>query len=179
MTQILIAMADICELDIDDPRWNDIDIEKLAETAFTIVLEHHKLGGEWQIGVLACSDDRIAELNDTYRDKDKATNVLSWPNFDLSPTNAGKIPAPTGFDDSLGDIAISYDTCVQEAQMGGISIQSHLAHLLIHSCLHLLGYDHETDADAQRMENLETELLAKLGIDDPYNNGADDGAHFG
>ncbi|GHA50399.1 endoribonuclease YbeY [Amylibacter ulvae] len=172
-------MADICELDINDPRWNDIEIAKLAEIAFASVLAHHKLDTDWEIGVLACSDERIAELNDTYREKNQPTNVLSWPNFDLTPENAGAIPAPTGFDDSLGDIAVSYDTCVKEAQTGGISIQSHLTHLLIHSCLHLLGYDHETDADAQRMENLETELLAKLGIDDPYKNDANSGVHFG
>ena len=81
-----------------------------------------------------------------------------------SPSNVISNP----IDAELGDIAISYDTCKREAEAAQILLEYHLTHLLIHSCLHLLGYDHETVADAGRMENLEIKLLETLGIANTY-----------
>ena len=95
---------------------------------------------------------RCRALNRDYRGKDAATNVLSFPQ-----------PAPL-----LGDIILARETVVREAAEKGVSFEAHLVHLIIHGWLHLQGYDHETEADAARMEAIEIAALARLGIDNPY-----------
>ena len=124
------------------------------------------------MSLLACDDARIANLNADFRDKPAPTNVLSWPEEDLSPDTAGGVPSaptpdPTGTF-GLGDIAIAYDTCAREAAEQGKPLAAHVTHLLVHGTLHLLGYDHVRDPDATRMEALEVEILGKLGLPDPY-----------
>ena len=104
----------------------------------------------------------IAVLNAAFRDKEAATNVLSWPSAERSPGT------PLTDTPELGDIAMAYETCVREAEAGGISLEFHTLHLLVHGTLHLLGYDHEEDADADLMEATETAILAKLGVPNPY-----------
>jgi probable rRNA maturation factor len=167
-------MDDLVEISIEDDRWIDIDLERLALKAFSVVLAELELSSDWQISVLACDESRITVLNSEFRDKPKATNVLSWPAFELAPEKSGDapiLPEVSEFgDSSLGDIAISFDTCQREADAERILLTDHVLHLLIHGCLHLLGYDHETDADAQLMEGLESHLLEKMGIADPYRN---------
>ncbi len=160
---------------IEDDRWGDVKLTPLCNRAFSVVFAEQGISGQgYELSVLACDDARIAELNAEFRGKPVPTNVLSWPAFELAPLNAGDAPAPppdilaNPMDTELGDIALSYDTCQREAEAGKIAFEDHLTHLLIHSCLHLLGFDHETDADAARMEGLETKLLASLGIADPY-----------
>lgn len=114
---------------------------------------------------LALSDDAMVQgLNRDYRAKDKPTNVLSFP-------------APRG--PLLGDIIIAFETLHREAAEEGLSPADHLTHLTIHGLLHLLGYDHETEAEALRMEALETSILAGLGIRDPHAAGREtpDGTH--
>ena len=110
------------------------------------------------ISLLLGDDAAIQRLNASFRGKDTPTNVLSFP----APVMPGD-PAP-----SLGDIALAYETCVREAEAEGKTLSDHLTHLVIHGTLHLLGYDHETDVEADAMEALETRLLAGLGIADPY-----------
>lgn len=154
---------------IEDPRWGDI--AALAETATDAVLD--RLGLEpsaFEVSVLACDDARIAVLNADFRDKPKATNVLSWPSAERAAAMDGEMPLPPslGPDQELGDIAIAYDTCAREAAAAGKSMRDHTVHLLVHGTLHLLGFDHERDRDAALMEGLETEILGKLGIPDPY-----------
>jgi probable rRNA maturation factor len=108
-------------------------------------------------------DAGIRTLNNNWRGIDKPTNVLSFPA--LPPTG------PEGPDDPprmLGDIAIAYETTRREADDEQKPFEHHLSHLAVHGYLHLLGYDHENDADAETMESLETEILAQLGIPDPY-----------
>jgi len=106
---------------------------------------------------LALADDAmVRNLNRDYRAKDKPTNVLSFP-------------APHG--PLLGDVIIAWETLLREAEEEGITPADHLAHLTIHGLLHLLGYDHETDAEAVAMETLETAILAGLGIKDPHAAG--------
>lgn len=168
-------MADSIDLLIEDKRWSDVPLLTLAEKAFSTVFDNRGLNGKgYEICVLACDDVRIAELNAEFRGKPVPTNVLSWPEFELAPLVEGEDPpAPPFvedgvFDPALGDIALSFDTCAQEAADGDISFEDHLTHLLVHSCLHLLGFDHETDADAARMEGLETKLLETMGKADPY-----------
>lgn len=160
---------------IEDERWGDVKLAPLCNRAFGAVFAHLGLSGKgYEISVMACDDVRIAELNAEFRGKPVPTNVLSWPAHELAPLNAGDEPAAppditsNPMDAELGDIAVSYDTCLAEATRADIPFEDHLTHLLIHSCLHLLGYDHETDADAARMEGLETKYLETLGIADPY-----------
>ena len=154
---------------VEDKRWRDLDA--LAEQATTATLE--RLGLEpavFEISVLACDDARIAALNADFRGKPQPTNVLSWPSQERAAAVDGEMPvAPRpGPDSELGDIAIAYDTCVKEAEAAGKSLQDHTLHLLVHGTLHLLGFDHERDSDATLMEGLETEILGKLGVSDPY-----------
>jgi probable rRNA maturation factor len=162
------------EINIEDPRWDALDLDGLTRTAARAVLGH--LGHDpacFEISVLACDDARIRGLNGQFRDKDAPTNVLSWPSWDLGAETDGRAPdAPeTGTPDApepLGDIALAFDTCAREAEAAGKPLADHVLHLLIHSVLHLLGYDHLRDADAALMEGIEITLLAKLGHANPY-----------
>ena len=156
---------------IEDDRWGDI--EALAEIATKAALE--RLGLEpsvFEISLLACDDARIAVLNADFRDKPQPTNVLSWPSDERGAAVDGEMPVPPqiGPDSELGDIAIAYDTCAREAAQAGKPMRDHTIHLLVHGTLHLLGFDHERDGDAALMEGLETEILGKLGIPDPYRD---------
>lgn len=108
--------------------------------------------------VLSC-DDEVRTLNRTWAGKDRATNVLSFP--------AGAA-AHGGGDEILGDIVLACETLEREAARGGIPLQQHASHLVVHGLLHLLGYDHATDAEATAMEGLESEILDRLGYPDPY-----------
>ena len=160
----------------EDERWEEAGLEDLAETAARATLEHLELGtAGYEIVVLACDDARIKELNADFREKDKATNVLSWPSEERAPDAPGEtpfypdVPDPDGPPEELGDIAISYDTCLREAEEGGIPFANHVTHLMVHAVLHLLGHDHIDDADATLMEGIETQVLGKMGIPDPYN----------
>jgi probable rRNA maturation factor len=120
--------------------------------------------GEAELAVMLTDDDGIRTLNSNWRGIDKPTNVLSFPA--LQPAG------PRGPDDAprmLGDIAIAYQTTRKEADDEQKPFEHHLSHLAVHGYLHLIGYDHENDADAEAMEGLETEILAQLGIPDPYS----------
>ena len=153
---------------IEDDRWTTIALEDLAEAAAQAVLT--LLGyqpSDYEIAVLACDDTRIQALNADFREKDQATNVLSWPSEERGASAEGGTPdAPR--DCELGDIAISYDTCLKEATESGKNFGDHVTHLVVHGVLHLLGYDHIRHGDATLMENLEISILGKLGVEDPY-----------
>ncbi|PYE84065.1 rRNA maturation RNase YbeY [Pseudoroseicyclus aestuarii] len=159
---------------IEDSRWGRIGLEPLAEKAAAAVLTRLGLKpARFEISLLGCSDSRIAELNADFRGKPKATNVLSWPSEERGAERAGampQLPEATGpMAQELGDIAIAYETCMAEAEAGALRAEAHVLHLLVHAVLHLLGFDHETEADAGLMEGLETEILGKLGVADPYS----------
>ena len=154
---------------IEDARWTDL--EALAEIATDATLE--RLGLEpsvFEISLLGCDDARIAALNADFRGKPQPTNVLSWPSDERGAAVDGELPLSprVGQDAELGDIAIAYDTCAREAMEAGKDLRDHTLHLLVHGTLHLLGFDHIRDGDAALMEGLETEILGKLGIADPY-----------
>jgi probable rRNA maturation factor len=112
--------------------------------------------------VALSSNAAVRELNAAYRGKDTPTNVLSFPAPELPPDVAAQ-----GLRE-LGDVVLALETLLDEAKAAGIPPAHHFQHLLVHGILHLIGYDHETDAEAERMEALETMLLARLGIPDPY-----------
>jgi probable rRNA maturation factor len=119
--------------------------------------------GEAELAIMLTDDRGIRTLNRNWRGFDKATNVLSFPA--LQPTG------PAGPDDAprmLGDIAIAFETTRKEADEERKPFDHHLSHLAVHGFLHLIGYDHENDADADAMESLERDILAQLGIPDPY-----------
>lgn len=119
--------------------------------------------GEAELAVMLTDDAGIRTLNSNWRGIDKATNVLSFPA--LQPTGAG---GPDDAPRMLGDIAIAYETTRKEADDEQKPFDHHLSHLAVHGFLHLIGYDHEKDSDAEAMEALEREILAQLGIPDPY-----------
>ncbi len=154
------------DLVIEDERWQAVGLEALAQRACGATLA--RLGvADAEISLLACDDTRIAALNADFRGKPRPTNVLSWPSEERGAAEPGGAPSvPVELE--LGDIAISYDTCLREAEAAGKPFADHVSHLLVHGTLHLLGYDHIDDKDAARMEALEVEILGKLEISDPY-----------
>ncbi len=113
-----------------------------------------------EAAIALSSDERVRALNLAYRGKDKPTNVLSFP--------AGEDGLPPGSRRHLGDIVLAAETVAQEAAAEGKPLRHHLQHLAVHGLLHLLGYDHETEAEAAEMEALEVEILERLGVPDPY-----------
>ena len=127
--------------------------------------------GETELAVMLTDDAGIRTLNSNWRGIDKPTNVLSFPA--LPPTGPG---GPDDAPRMLGDIAIAYETTRREADDEQKPFDHHLSHLAVHGFLHLIGYDHEKDDDAETMEALEREILAQLGIPDPY---ADRDPHAG
>lgn len=154
------AGADLAvDLVIDDEdRWCGLgDPEAIVQTAADAVAHWPGLlRAAASVSIALSTDAAVMALNTQYRGKAKPTNVLSFP--------AGR-SAPEHF---LGDIILAEETVAAEATEQGISLTHHVQHLVVHGLLHLLGYDHEVPADAERMEELEISLLAKLGIANPY-----------
>ena len=142
--------------EIDDPRWKRRRGLRLRlEEAVRLALRQ---GGKLRRGaltILLTGDARLKTLNRDFRGKNKPTNVLSFP---AAPNDAAY----------LGDVALAFGVTEAEALKAGKRFADHAVHLVIHGVLHLLGYDHITDRQAKKMEPLETRLLARLGIDDPY-----------
>ncbi len=122
------------------------------------------IAADAEVSLVFTDDARIRVLNQQYRGKDKPTNVLSFP---AAPPFPGRLGPP------LGDIVMARETVAAESEAAGLDFADHLTHLIVHGFLHLLGYDHETDGEAVVMERLETAILARLGIADPYADPAD------
>jgi probable rRNA maturation factor len=137
----------------DAKQWEDI----FLPAAETVLRSKQGLANPVQVCVLLSDDARISFHNKQWRGKDKPTNVLSFP--------AAEIVRNKGF---LGDIIMSFETLQREAQDQGKPLAQHALHLFVHGLLHLLGFDHETEADAQVMESLEKKILLELGQPDPY-----------
>jgi probable rRNA maturation factor len=134
--------------------------ETLVRTAAAALAAELPLGRS-EACIALSNDAQIAELNGSYRGKPAPTNVLSFP--------AG-FTIPIGDDDPrfLGDVVLALETLQREAAELGLPIEHHMQHLVVHGLLHLLGYDHGTDQEAQAMESLEVRILRRLGIADPY-----------
>jgi probable rRNA maturation factor len=134
----------------------------LAQKAVDAALDQigAPMGTHSELGVVFTDDAHVQALNATWRGKDKPTNVLSFPAFQLSPGD--RLPR------MLGDIVLAAQTVAREAELEGKPLDHHISHLVIHGLLHLLGHDHEDDGEADRMEALERAALARLAIPDPY-----------
>ena len=149
------------DLRIEDDGWLDGYSEEqlfeMATTALAAAVAHTRGG---QVDLLLTHDDEMQTLNRDWRDKDKPTDVLSFPSDDLA--------FETGF---LGDIALGRGVFLADCRVLGRKFEAHFAHLLIHGYLHLLGFDHIDDEEAEEMESLETKILAELGYSDPYSVG--------
>ena len=141
----------------DCPGWRAFDCEALARRCFDAA-EAAEGTLKRPLCVLFTDNAAVAKLNAQYRGQDRPTNVLSFsPGDGLWPGHA-----------YLGDIALAFETCRDEAAAKNISLERHAAHLLVHGMLHLIGYDHETDEQAAVMERREAAILAGLGVADPY-----------
>ena len=135
------------------------DAEALVQRAIEAAARQTSADGA-EVAIVLTDDSGIRSLNRDWRGIDKPTNVLSFP--------AAKTPVHGGEPRLLGDIAIAYETTRREAESENKPFAHHLSHLAVHGFLHLVGYDHENDADAETMESLERTILAGLGVPDPY-----------
>lgn len=168
-------MEPLVDIVIEDDRWEAFGLAPLADRAVSAALAELGFAPEgFTLCLMGCDDARILDLNGDFRGKAKPTNVLSWPSDERGAEVEGEMPyAPEAgaADDpeSLGDIAISYDTCATEALAAEKPMADHVTHLVVHGFLHLLGYDHIRDGDATLMEATEVRILARLGLSDPYS----------
>lgn len=140
------------EVEVEDPAWDAAlsDAADIARIAGEAALDR-----AGTVAVLLTDDEAVRELNARFRGKDTPTNVLSFP-------------APQNPEGHVGDVALAYGVCAREAAEQGKTLAAHLQHLVAHGVLHLVGFDHETDDEAQVMETREREILAGLGVADPY-----------
>jgi len=156
------------QISVEDESWPDEDtLSALSEKTLGAAADYlareekqpfPKMATE--LSLVFTDDAAIREINAEWRDQDKPTNVLSFPAFPLLP---GKMPGPM-----LGDIVIARETVAREAVDLEKTFDEHLTHLLVHGFLHLFGYDHMDENQAETMEGLETRILATLGLSDPY-----------
>jgi probable rRNA maturation factor len=149
------------DISVEAGNWPDgAALTRLVDRAVSAVLAETAVAGRSELGIVFSDDAHIRSLNAGWRGKDMPTNVLSFPAFPLA--RGGPLPP------MLGDIVLAAETVAREAALEDKPAENHITHLVIHGLLHLLGYDHETDADAEEMEAIERAALARLAIPDPY-----------
>ena len=148
------------DISIDDKGWSAVpDLKKLARKTLKAALADDDVS----LSLLFTSDAKILAINQQWRGKAAATNVLSFP---ISP----ETPVPAGEPRPLGDIVLAFGVVSKEALEQKKSVAHHVTHLIVHGALHLLGYGHEDDGEAEAMESLEIAILAGLGIENPYTS---------
>lgn len=159
------------EIDVSmpEPEWASsfLDVEALARAAaertlMMAVLPKPLLGRAIEAAVVLANDDLVQVLNRTYRNKDAPTNVLSFAALEAGDPIPAEGPCP------IGDVILAYQTIDREAREQGKFFRDHFIHMVVHGTLHLLGYDHETEDEANNMESLEIRILEKMGIQNPY-----------
>lgn len=148
---------------------DDVSIDETSFMAQVVIIlteaiekANLKFPKEAELSIVLAGDETLQSLNKKWRENDKPTNVLSFPGEDIS------VGEEAGF--ILGDVVISLETTKREAAIENKPFDDHLSHLVIHGFLHLFGYDHETDEEANQMESLETQILNELGIANPYED---------
>ncbi len=149
------------EVEVEADDWTDAveDVEAVVERAAVAALEAAQGDAGGGVVILLTDDETVRDLNARFRDRDRPTNVLSFPAADM-PGMEGPMP--------LGDIVLAYGVCAREAEEQSKTLRNHLTHLVVHGVLHLLGRDHMDDAEAEAMEAEERGVLATLDISDPY-----------
>ncbi len=157
-------------VDAPCPEWRAAlaDCDALCRDAALAALAAAPLnagGNTIEIGIRLTDDAESRALNHRYRGVDAPTNVLSFPMTDCA---SGAPPPPRGLPLALGDVVLAFETVRGEARAQGKTLADHLGHLVVHGVFHLLGHDHRDDAEALAMEQLETAVLAGLGVADPY-----------
>jgi len=158
------ASAPDIDVEIRSPLWEaQPEAEPTVRAAMTAAAA--RVPGDGEMSVLLADDLTVQALNRDWRGIDKPTNVLSFP---------AAAPKATGVPILLGDVAVAFETLDREARAEKKPFLHHLAHLAVHGYLHLLGYDHQTDSEAEAMEALEREILAAMRIPDPYSADATD-----
>jgi probable rRNA maturation factor len=147
---------------IESPLWNSVPgVKPALRRAIKAALpEGQPKIAEAELAIVLTDDAAIRKLNRQWRGRDQPTNVLSFPSPSARRPDIGAR--------LLGDVVIAYETAAREADTEGLPLAHHLAHLAVHGYLHLLGYDHETESEAETMERLEREILARLDVPDPY-----------
>lgn len=147
---------------VEDEGWRQVPgLERIVREAVdSAMAEAGASAGETELSVVFSDDASVQALNAEWRGKDKPTNVLSFPAFPFRPG----APLPP----MLGDIVLAFETVHREAGLEEKPLGHHISHLVIHGFLHLLGYDHENDDEAEAMEDVERRALARLAIPDPY-----------
>lgn len=173
----MVKMIDAClNLSIDDDRWIHTlpNVSTLAETikdvSFAYVYENEKtflqtLHKHTFVNVCLSDDATVQKLNCDFRGLDKPTNVLSFANVDFADFTATN----ACFDEiDLGNIILAYETMCREAEEQKITLAAHFSHLLVHGFLHILGYDHILEQEAEKMESIEVKILSQLNIANPY-----------
>lgn len=146
-----------------DERWEQVpDLDRLVRTAALAAVENGSGNTDpAELSLVFSNDARVRELNADYRGKPAPTNVLSFPS-----SMPGDVPA--GHVRLLGDVVVAFETINREASEQGKTFENHLCHLIVHGVLHLLGYDHEIDSSADKMEALEVAALAQISVPNPY-----------
>lgn len=167
-----MSPADNLDILIDAPGWTVAlaDVERLCETAVIAALAVGPTDlRDAEVSVLLTDDATMRRLNRTYRGHDAPTNVLSFEGSrECTVSRGAQVAKMRTQPPFLGDIALGLDVTASEAGAAGKPIADHFRHLIIHGVLHLLGYDHQNDADAEVMERLEARVLDTLGVPDPY-----------
>jgi len=154
-------------VDVVNPNWgaSDLDLDDIVTTAARAALAGADMSfvSGVELGVRLTDDAEIRTLNRDWRDRDAATNVLAFALNDSPGPSVGENGAAM-----LGDVVVAYETCAAEAADQDKPLTNHLSHLVVHGTLHLLGFDHETDDEAEAMEALERAVLQQIGVPDPY-----------
>ncbi len=157
------------DLRIEDPRFAEAIpdltswVRQVVATALVEAIGRPR--APMEVAVHLVDDRRIQALNAQHRGHDRPTDVLSFPTLqpeEVAPALAGQVPVV------LGDVVVAFDSAARDVASTGRPLAAHLTHLLVHGTLHLLGHDHQREAEARRMEALERHILARLGLPDPY-----------
>ena len=135
----------------------------IAQTGFAAAAASRT---QYEISIKLAADEDVRALNRDYRGKDKATNILSFPM--MSPEDIGQCMDDGAQELMLGDMILAHGVCTREANERGVSTAAHATHLIVHGTLHLLGYDHVVENEAEAMEALEVRIMRGLGLHDPY-----------
>jgi probable rRNA maturation factor len=170
LSKSLFSLGAMMELETDIEGWPEGDWEGLASAAAKAVgaVASELSNPRLLVSVLFTLDAEVHILNREWRERDKPTNVLSFPMLGRSELLELTKDGPP---ELLGDIALAFETCAREAGEKGISLEHHASHLIVHGLLHLAGHDHvHSDEEAEAMEALEITALAKMGIEDPYGD---------